>query len=304
MKVKQYVLKRLGLLGVSSNAAKVKVENEAFSNAVYGINTGSKSFILKIVSDPVVNEKKIAEKEVALLRKFKEITPKVILLDTFENHPAIFMEKLKGKSLSRLKPTTRDLAESAHLLALVHSTKIEPKLIKLLARKYEKVPQENLEILIHWLNKFDGGNSLKSRIVAQYKRLHKYYRNSNLHFRPTLCHGDFKLGNIIKSGSELKLIDWEAAIIGDPAYDLAVFFYTSDFENDKRLLSNKQKELFLDRYLELRSDPTLKMRIGVYYKLANLQNLCWSVRRFLGYKQKEYLKDINSSLDELEKMKL
>jgi thiamine kinase-like enzyme len=303
MKVKDYVIKRLGL---SSNSSKVKVkaEVESYSNAVYTISTGSRSFILKIVSDPVINERKIAEKEVALLKKFKRIAPKVILLDSFEGHPAIFMERLKGKSLSESKKTAWDLKESARLLVQIHSARIEPKLVELLSRKYEKVPQENLGTTVQWLRKFKRESPIKSKIIAQYRRLHKYYVDSGLSFRPVLCHGDFKLGNVIKSGSKLKVIDWETAIIGDPAYDLAVFFYTSDFERSKKLLSERQKRLFLNSYLALRPDPTLARRIGVYYKLAMLQSLCWSVRSFLGYGQKGRLGSINSSLKRIEKLKL
>lgn len=56
-----------------------------------------------------------------------------------------------------------------------------------------------------------------------------------------LCHMDPNPNNWIIAGDNVFLIDWEYAAIGNPAWDLAVFFDSSNFNSN-------QKALFLKHY--------------------------------------------------------
>lgn len=58
-------------------------------------------------------------------------------------------------------------------------------------------------------------------------------------FLPTFCHNDLMPGNLLDSGDELWVIDWEYAGFGHPWFDLAGFSSNCDFgvEHDALLLA-------------------------------------------------------------------
>ena len=70
------------------------------------------------------------------------------------------------------------------------------------------------------------------------------------HHRPTMCHGDFGPAQCVRVGPNLSAaVDWEAAHVGDPAYDYAVYdllldvFAPADLAAESRLAYAKLRAL-------------------------------------------------------------
>lgn len=293
------MLKKLSLgAGSKIRVGRIKM---AYSNNVYRISSNSNEYVLKVIVDPKMNENKIADKEKVLLHRFDSVSPRLVSAGRIDGHPYILMEKLKGKVLTQSKIDKKDLVNLAKLLSEIHSTKVNSRIKLLLNRKYLKVPEENLEGTLKWLRKFGVKDPLKSEIIGAYKKLRGYYSKRISRFDPVICHGDFKLGNIIRTDKGLITFDWETALIGDPAYDIAVFLFTSDSE---KKLSENQKEIFIKNYQNNRYDPTLRKRIEIYYNLANLQAMFWSLRDYIGYNNKNELKEVKHYLKKINELDL
>lgn len=60
-------------------------------------------------------------------------------------------------------------------------------------------------------------------------------------FHHAICHHDIHLGNLVKRGDKLFLIDWEYAAISDPALELCLFLQAN-------ALSETQQALFFETY--------------------------------------------------------
>lgn len=81
--------------------------------------------------------------------------------------------------------------------------------------------------------------------------------------RFTLVHGDAHPQNILFDGDRLCFIDWEWAVIGDPACDVAMIGW--DVATGWQMeLTGERFERFLDAYLALESDDTLRQRRDVW----------------------------------------
>ncbi len=280
--IRQLVLKNAKRLNISTKNLEIQRFENAYSNLVYKISSGKKNVVLKVFNDSLVDENKIAEKELALLQKFKGISPKVLFVDTLLGKPAIFEEFVAGSQLTGRRLSNEDVYQIAELLAKIHSAKIDVKIKNLLKRDYVKVPGENLENIIAWLKKVDNKNVFAPRIIKIYERIKNHYA-ANLKPKRAICHGDFKLLNIVKTHKGLKIFDWELALIGDPAWEVAVFFYFAEHKFDKTFFSKQQLNTLLKTYLKLRPDTELKNRMHLYYCFMPLQNLLWNVREYFAF---------------------
>lgn len=87
---------------------------------------------------------------------------------------------------------------------------------------------------------------------------------------PTPVHGDLRLENVIDSFGATMLLDWELFGLGDPALEVAHFFYLSQTE----LTATAQAE-WLEHYLAHFDQAGLAQRIAVYQALLPLQSLCF-----------------------------
>lgn len=92
--------------------------------------------------------------------------------------------------------------------------------------------------------------------------------------QPVLCHGDLARGNILVEDGRIRaLIDWEDAVGGDPAWDIAVLFtHMSNYwypERDAGLLS-----WVLDKYTDGDSSA-LRQRVEAYRLLFLVTQLAW-----------------------------
>lgn len=100
----------------------------------------------------------------------------------------------------------------------------------------------------------------------------------------SFCHGDPSNANILFTGNDIIYLDWEWAKYFDPASDLATLFHKEVALSPWRLrLRGERLRYFLDTYLEVRSDPTLKERVdvwGVYFMCVEILYCEWKVRNF------------------------
>jgi aminoglycoside phosphotransferase (APT) family kinase protein len=100
-------------------------------------------------------------------------------------------------------------------------------------------------------------------------------------WRNTLCHGDFRLGNLLATGEHIAaVIDWEIWSIGDPRVDLGWFVINADPDTYRRNtaytgLTPAPPEL-LDVYASTLGCPVPDM--DWFYALANFKSAAtWSL---------------------------
>ncbi len=92
-----------------------------------------------------------------------------------------------------------------------------------------------------------------------------------------VCHGDFRIGNLMVDGSGIvAVLDWEFAHLSDPAEDLAwPLIRAWRFGNDARRLGGiADIEPFLDRYAELTG---LRVPLGELLVWEVLGNCKWAI---------------------------
>ncbi|MFH1917303.1 MAG: aminoglycoside phosphotransferase family protein [Nanoarchaeota archaeon] len=118
--------------------------------------------------------------------------------------------------------------------------------------------------------------------VEKYLEDHKHLFLSLSRF--SLIHMDTCINNILFTKDDVKYIDWEWVRIRDPAEDLSRHYYP-DFSLMPWaiLLNGSRWEYFLDEYLKLRKDKTLKERVKVwntYYLLTDMLYFQWKIANF------------------------
>jgi thiamine kinase-like enzyme len=88
-------------------------------------------------------------------------------------------------------------------------------------------------------------------------------------FRPALCHNDLLPANLISSGEQLWLIDWEYGGVGHPLFDLASVSAGAAF-------TECQDRALLEAYRgELRADDLHKLRI--FRAASSLREALWAL---------------------------
>lgn len=93
--------------------------------------------------------------------------------------------------------------------------------------------------------------------------------------KDVLCHGDLSLSNLLQvENGELKILDWEYAVLATPAYDLAAC------SSINALTEQQQTELISHYYLldnaqQTHSLAQLKEECGLYRSVFNYLNQLW-----------------------------
>ncbi|GAH64477.1 unnamed protein product, partial [marine sediment metagenome] len=92
------------------------------------------------------------------------------------------------------------------------------------------------------------------------------------------------------SHGKLKLIDWEDLGLINPALEIAGTFDAFD-------LSDRQKEIFLKSYLDVRHDPELGRNIPVFWPFQLFRVFCWAIMHVYeiweGEMREEFIKEQN-----------
>jgi aminoglycoside phosphotransferase (APT) family kinase protein len=94
---------------------------------------------------------------------------------------------------------------------------------------------------------------------------------------PTLCHGDFRVGNLVVSARGLEyVLDWEFAHLGDPVEDVAwplvrAWRFGAD---DRKLGGVGDPEPYLERYEQLTGREVARDELLVWEVLGNVK---WAI---------------------------
>lgn len=122
-------------------------------------------------------------------------------------------------------PAPRDVEgralDAARMLAALHA--VAPTSIAL-EGELEVTPADEVE---RWVKAFD---TVEDALRPGYKRCaQRLLESLPPRIPPALIHGDFRLGNMLCKGSEVRaIIDWELWALSDPRIDLAWFLVTAD----------------------------------------------------------------------------
>ncbi|WP_062354886.1 phosphotransferase family protein [Bacillus kwashiorkori] len=152
------------------------------------------------------------------------IVPKLVWTRRLENGDVVTAQKwIAGK---RLEPSDMVGTNVVKLLKKIHYSKPLLSMLKRLG-KYPVLPTSLVADLI---NKMDGELKQQSIISSTLNYLNNHLPNVHPN-KLTVCHGDVNHNNwIITENNQLYLIDWEGALISDPALDLGplLFWYVPE----------------------------------------------------------------------------
>jgi len=204
------------------------------SGQTYRIETGEGPLVVKSVPE---HQKAIGRHDmlrqariIAALAPTSVPVPAVVATDDTE--PAWFaMQLVEGESL---EPVLDDPAVEPTLAAarMLRAAEILPALHDV---PLDKVPVDAaalspLDELDRWARTMAA---VPPHLVPDAERLHRRLADSvPAAVEPTLVHGDYRLGNLICTGTEpAALIDWEIWSVGDPRVELGWFLVFADGGN-------------------------------------------------------------------------
>jgi len=160
------------------------------------------------------------------------------------------------------------------------------------ALRWEKEYENDLISLQRWQETFAGHKKPKIQLLRQHlpyflrvgEEMHKLLRQSAFFQewkdRPehllSLCHGDFHMGNVIKSENSLYVIDWEDVRYDYPSKDLSRLLYV--YMRRYRGWNQPRCELLFRAYF--RKNPMKKQEKALLYQdLAFPHIFEWFLRR-------------------------
>jgi aminoglycoside phosphotransferase (APT) family kinase protein len=204
------------------------------SGLTYRLETGEGPLVVKSVPE---NQKAIGRHDmlrqariIAALAPTSVPVPAVVATD--ETEPAWFaMQLVEGESL---EPVLDDPAVEPSLAAarMLRAAEILPALHDV---PLDKVPVDAAALsprdeLDRWARTMAA---VPPHLVPDADQLHRRLAASvPVAVEPTLVHGDYRLGNLICTGSEpAALIDWEIWSVGDPRVELGWFLVFADGAN-------------------------------------------------------------------------
>ncbi len=305
--------KKLGL------KEKIKVSRigklgKGLSSLNYLVVANDKKFIFRL---KVKEDMQSAENEYKNLTFFrnKPFAPKVYLFDSSKKDfkcPILILSYLEGKPLKELKGFKKSQIKSlAKLLAEIHSMKVTKKMNYLPYKNYKEMIKKAIRQKREF-ERYCKDKKFINEMDKAYKLLLKKYDNYEFPSKMVLAHGDFCSVNVLFDKDRYFLIDFEDLELSDPACEIAHIFI--DFGKP---FKEKNKDIFLNKYLEYRNEENLKERIEKYILLWFLSGMYWGFvqlyktmnNSFLEeYKEKKDLQDAISSekefLKELIKIKV
>jgi aminoglycoside phosphotransferase (APT) family kinase protein len=165
---------------------------------------------------------------------------------------ALALERVEGETIGRRIVQRPELAAAREALPL----QLAEELAKVHAIELESVPfLQERDVLDRFEDELDSVGEPRPAIELGLRWLHDH-RPAPL--APVVCHGDFRIGNVVVSDRGLEyLLDWEFAHIGDPREDVAWPLVRAwRFGLDElRLGGIGDVEPYLERYVALTGRP-------------------------------------------------
>jgi thiamine kinase-like enzyme len=199
------------------------------------------------------------------------IVPKLVWTKRLENGDVITAQQwLNGRELKPIEMTKERVA--AMLRKIHHS---EPLLSML--RRLEKTPLLPETLFNMIVNQLDEGVLLFPEVIKTLEFLTKEKENVYTEVK-VVCHGDVNHNNwLLAEDNQLYLIDWDGAMIADPAIDLGLLLYC--------YIPEKHWEEWLAMYGTKMSEH-LKLRMKWYVALQTLSSIQW-------YKNKNRIQEMD-----------
>ena len=296
------IIRILSLKGLVAPSAKVhKLDTQGLSGEVYGIDSESEDFILKIYrrgdSDKVIKEMKIYP----YLLNFGVPVPRVYFADAkgkIVNKPLILIQRLKGENFDSLlkKGKGKEFVESLALsLHKFHSIRIHGLNLKL-ERKTLKEELSELKIISMIFLAF----SMSLRTLRRaYKALSEISKIPLKKTASVLLHGDCNPSNAIYRDGTVYLIDLESVYVGNPASDVGYAYHFIRFNtpSDSALADHfvKTYESLHGKLVNLEVSKRLSaLKIAIFLRFLSSINLLTVL--LLGLKRSMELLTLRRSL--------
>lgn len=213
------------------------------SNSSFVVTDGASRWVLRL-NNPITDSGINRENErLALLAAFEAgLSPPPI----FQSDEILVTPFLAGRPA-----TLADLGKIGNLFSRIHALPLRLTPIDLLQHLHGYYEQASPDAVL----------------TDCYRHIVESYLPDSVDLKP--CHNDCLLPNIIASGQELRVLDWEYAAQADPAYDIAVFSTTYD-------LDRGQLVSLLSAYdASGESIEDLLFRIAYFEKYYRLIEILW-----------------------------
>ncbi|WP_027409607.1 phosphotransferase family protein [Anoxybacteroides tepidamans] len=207
------------------------------------------------------------------------IVPKLVWTKRMENGDVITAQQwLDGREL---KPHDMGSEQVASLLKKIHRSQDLVEMLKRLGKK-PLLPHAMVDKLRLMLNEWSGEPLIKEAFVWLERQL-PLLRCDEF----AVCHCDMNHNNwLLAEDGQLYLIDWDGALIADPAIDIGMLLYSY-------IPKDKWEEWLRFYGLELTDD--LRTRMKWYVVIQTLYTIMWQ-------KEKKAEKQMQQSLHFLEKV--
>ncbi|HZG16560.1 MAG TPA: CotS family spore coat protein [Candidatus Bathyarchaeia archaeon] len=276
-----------------------QVIRDSAKTMVIHLKTDRGSFFAKTMYIQEERQQFILDAE-AHLRKRGIFIPQ--LVQTIEDKPffewngnLFYLQKdVQGKAVSLKTPKqTRRIGE---LLGRIHSSSVG--LLSASGNRYngalrwEMEYENDLKSLQRWQERFSDHPKPKIKLLRQHlpyflrvgEEMHKLLQESaffqewknRAEYQLSLCHGDFHMGNVIKSENRLYVIDWEDVRYDYPSKDLSRLLYV--YMRRYHGWDSQRCELLFRAYF--RKNPMKKQEKALLYQdLAFPHIFEWFLRR-------------------------
>jgi aminoglycoside phosphotransferase (APT) family kinase protein len=248
------------------------------ANISYLAVIDGKKFVIRINMEPASAVKFKREYESLRIVEPLRIAPRAFHFEPSKKvlgRSFIILEYLEGRSLDQCKEINDStVRELGRVVAKLHNADVKD------IKGFLNTTESSKSDLLHGIQRtiyyvkarrsiyFEKKGNLERIIAASLRRLRGIKFDETC--RLVLGHGDIAPQNVILSGGNLKLIDWEDLGLIDPALETAIIFDQFDF-------SDEQKQQFLYAYLQLRHDSELTRRISVFWPFQLFRSFCWAI---------------------------
>lgn len=188
------------------------------------------------------------------------IVPKLVWTKRLETGDVFTAQQwLNGREL---KPAEMNQENVAKLLKKIHHSN---QLLSMLKR-LGKTPLQPVHILQNLHEQLDEDHLNHLHVQASLKFL--YENMDGVQFeRKAVCHCDVNHNNwLLDESNQLYLIDWDGAVVGDPAIDIGALLYW--------YIPRNEWENWLNLY-GLTLDDQLELRMKWYVLAQTLQSIQW-----------------------------
>lgn len=246
------------------------------SHLNYLITSSSKKIVLRINIDKTSKNK--LKREFMALRLIEKlnIAPKPLHFQVKSDIGSfLLLEYFEGDTLNKTNYilSSQLLTALAKEMAMLHSISI--------SSLKNKLPLEfqNFNYYLHELKEYKKqlrpllkSPNLFKFMDEMFMHFEKHLNNHHFRYRLCMIHGDVQEQNIILDSEMIKLIDWESAMISDPATEIS--YIVTQFGKPFSLM---EKNKFTNEYLKLRKDISLKERVELYVPIRYYMDFLWSI---------------------------